>query len=334
MRDIARVAGVSQSTVSRILNGVPLLVPVAEQTRERVLAAAAELGYRPNPLARALRGARTMLLGVVVRDITDPFFASAIEALSRSARSHGYGLVLGNAQGRAEEAVALAAVLESRQCDALVLLGDVSDQPRLANDLRDSHVPVVALWQGSARHDLPSVNVDNERGIQLAVEHLAGLGHRRIAFVEGRRLGDIRERELAFSHHMERLGLEVPDGFIRHGPNTPAGGATALRTLLRKSPRPTAVVTSTDVLAFGVLHAAHLLGVTVPEALSVVGFDDIPLAAHAVPALTTVRMPTAEMVEAAVAIAIADTTDGSPPAPAAFVPELIVRKSTGRLSNH
>jgi DNA-binding LacI/PurR family transcriptional regulator len=332
MRDIARVAGVSQSTVSRILNGVPLLVPVAEQTRERVLAAANELGYRPNPLARALRGARTMLLGVVVRDITDPFFAAAIEALSQSARSHGYGLVLGNAQGRAAEAVALAAVLESRQCDALVLLGDVSDQPRLATDLRDSHIPVVALWQGSARHDLPSVNVDNERGIQLAVEHLAGLGHRRIAFVAGRRLGDIRERELAFRRYSGKLGLDVPERYLRHGPNSAAGGASALKALVRKAPAPTAVVTSTDVLAFGVLHAAHQLGLNVPDDLSVVGFDDIPLAAHAVPALTTVRMPTAEMVAAAVEIAIADNPDGPSPAAKPFVPELIVRQSTGRPS--
>ena len=118
MRDIAEAAGVSQSTVSRVLNDVPTRVPIAAETRERVTLAARKLGYRPNPLARGLRGAPTMLLGAVVRDITDPFFAGAIEALSVTANSHGYNLVLGHARGRADEAIALTGVLETRHCDA------------------------------------------------------------------------------------------------------------------------------------------------------------------------------------------------------------------------
>jgi DNA-binding LacI/PurR family transcriptional regulator len=130
MRDIASAANVSQSTVSRVLNNAPTRVPIAPETRERVLAAAQALGYRPNPLARGLRGAATMLLGAVVRDITDPFFAGAIEALSVEAMARGYNLVLGHARGRADEAIALTAVLETRHCDAIVLLGDMQDQPR------------------------------------------------------------------------------------------------------------------------------------------------------------------------------------------------------------
>lgn len=149
MKDIARATGVSRSTVSRILNNAPLTVPIAQETRERVLAAARNLGYRPNPLARALRGAPTMLLGAIVRDITDPFFAGAIEAVSSAARARGYNIVLGHAHARATEALELAAVLEARHCDGILLLGDMGDQPRLLADLRDTHVPVVALWQGS-----------------------------------------------------------------------------------------------------------------------------------------------------------------------------------------
>src|SRR6187397_1140577 len=135
MRDIAVAAGVSQSTVSRVLNDVPTRVPIAPDTRERVRATARRLGYRPNPLARGLRGAATMLLGAVVRDITDPFFAGAVEALSIAAMSQGYNLVLGHARGRADEAIALTAVLETRHCDAIVLLGALQDQPRLLADL-------------------------------------------------------------------------------------------------------------------------------------------------------------------------------------------------------
>jgi DNA-binding LacI/PurR family transcriptional regulator len=308
MRDVARVVGVSQSTVSRILNDVPLLVPVAADTRQRVHEAARRLGYRPNPLARALRGARMMLLGVVVRDITDPFFASAIEALSESARSRGYNIVLGHARGLAEEAIALAAVLESRHCDAIILLGDVSDQPRLVADLSELDIPVVALWQGPTPHLLHSVNVDNRAGVRLALDHLFELGHRRIAFVEGRRLGDIRERRLAFVSHAHHLGLEVPPAYIEHGLNTPDAGEAAIRSLIALPEPPTAIVAATDVLAFGVLHAAHELGIRVPADLSVVGFDDIPIAQHTVPALTTVRMPIAEMVAAAVELAVAEPT--------------------------
>src|SRR4029079_9468720 len=148
MRDIAVAAGVSQSTVSRVLNDVPTRVPIAPETRERVSATARRLGYRPNPLARGLRGAPTMLLGAVVRDITDPFFAGAIEALSIAAMSHGYKLVLGHARGRACDALVLTAVLHARHCDAIVLLGDLQDQPRLIADLADSLVPVVGLGQG------------------------------------------------------------------------------------------------------------------------------------------------------------------------------------------
>ena len=137
MRDIATAAGVSQSTVSRVLNDAPTTVPIAAETRERVTVAARRLGYRPNPLARGLRGAATMLLGAVVRDITDPFFAGAIEALSVEAIARGYNVVLGHAHGRADEALALTAVLETRHCDAIVLLGDMQDQPSLLADLKD-----------------------------------------------------------------------------------------------------------------------------------------------------------------------------------------------------
>src|SRR5688572_10454898 len=172
MRDIAELAGVSQSTVSRVLNDAPTRVPIAPETRERVLLAARQLGYRPNPLARGLRGAPTMLLGAVVRDITDPFFAGAIEALSVEAMARGYNVVLGHAHGRADEALALTAVLETRHCDAIVLLGDMQDQPRLLADLKDSIVPVVALWQGSSPLAVPTVDVDNRAGVRAALEHL------------------------------------------------------------------------------------------------------------------------------------------------------------------
>lgn len=331
MRDIASEAGVSQSTVSRVLNDVATRVPITAETRARVHEAARQLGYRPNPLARGLRGAPTMLLGAVVRDITDPFFAGAIEALSREARARGYNVVLGHAHGRADEAIALTAVLETRHCDAIVLLGDMQDQPRLLKDLRDSIVPVVALWQGSSPLDVPTVDVDNRAGIRAGLEHLVGLGHERIAFVSARLLGDIREREAAFVEFMrERFGT-VPDGLIRQVPNTPSGGEAATRTLLGLDSPPTAIVTSTDTLAIGVLHEAHGLGYVVPDTLSVVGFDDILFAGHTIPALTTLRMPTTDIVRVGIELAIdaaRDPRQPREPTVKIIAPSLIVRGST------
>lgn len=330
MRDIAEATGLSQSTVSRVLSGAPSAVAIGERTRSRVLEIANELGYRPNPLARGLRGASTMLLGVIVREITDPFFAGAIDAISTAAASRGYNIVLGHAHGKADEAIALRAVLETRHCDALVLLGDMSDQPRLLDDLRDSHVPVVALWQGAALEGVASVNVDNAHGIDAALDHIVGLGHRRIGLIAGRQLGDIRQRRSAFVHHVDALGERWSHVVIEGVPNDPAGGAEAFETLMRGSDPPTAVVATTDTLAIGALHAAHELGLRVPEDVSVVGFDDIALALYTVPALTTVHMPVAEMATLAVGIAIdeAGMLEAAEPPAHVLQPTFVVRDST------
>jgi DNA-binding LacI/PurR family transcriptional regulator len=331
MRDVANATGVSQSTVSRVLSGAPTAVPIAAQTRERVIAAAQELGYRPNPLARGLRGLQTMLLGVIVREITDPFFSGAIEAVSIEASRRGYNVVLGHAHGRADEAIALWGVLEARHCDAILLLGDMSDQPRLIEDLQRAQVPVVALWQGSQPAGIASVSVDNRVGIRTVLDHLVGLGHRRIAFVAGRRLGDILEREQAYLEYLDELGEPRREGYLQYAPNDPTGGVVAMHALMGLPERPTAVIASTDVLAIGLLHAAHERGVRVPDDVSISGFDDIPFAEFAVPALTTVRMPTREMVAAAVRMVIDEdaAVSGDRASQPILQPSLIVRDSTG-----
>jgi DNA-binding LacI/PurR family transcriptional regulator len=333
MRDIAAAASVSQSTVSRVLSGASTSVPIAPETRERVLQAAQRLGYRPNPLARGLRGASTNLIGAVVRDFSDPFFAGAVEALVVESMAHGYNIVLGHVDGRLDEAVSLTSVLETRHTDAIVLLGDMQVQPRLLDDLRSSSVPVVGLWQGTSPLEFPTVDTDDRAGIRAGLDHLASLGHRRIAFLSAELPVDYRVREDAYRDWMgERFG-GVPPGYLERCPNTLAGGAAALRRLLELPEPPTALATSTDLVAVGVLHAAHNLGATVPGRLSVVGYDDILIASHTVPALTTLRMPISEIVSHAVARAIALARDpDAPRGPSleVFKPTLIVRDSTAR----
>jgi DNA-binding LacI/PurR family transcriptional regulator len=330
MWDIAKAAGVSQSTVSRVLSGRSSTIPIAPETRQRILAEAQRLRYRPNPLASGLRGARTMLLGVIVREITDPFFAGAIEAVSAESAARGYNVVLGHAHGRAEEAIALRSILETRHTDAILLLGDTSDQPRILEDLRHTPVPVVALWQGLPLEGVCTVNVDNRFGVRALVQHLAELGHHRIAFVAGRPLGDIRERRDAFIEAMRELDVSLPAGFIEQVTNDAAGGEIALARLMALPNTPTAVVASTDIVAIGILSGAHRLGLRVPDDISVVGFDDIPMSAFTVPPLTTVRMPVAAMAAVAVREAI-DRVRGEPGGTSAHVlqPTLVVRESSG-----
>jgi DNA-binding LacI/PurR family transcriptional regulator len=334
MRDIALSAGVSQSTVSRVLNDSPTRVPIAAATRERVTEAARRLGYRPNPLARGLRGSATMLMGAVVRDFSDPFWASAIEALAVEAMSHGYNIVLGHAHGRVDEALALTSILEPRHCDAIVIMGDMQDQVRLLEDLRSSAVPIVALWQGSSPIEFPTVDIDDRAGVMGGLEHLIGLGHERIAFISAELPGSNPHREDAFVEFMNVRFGGLPEGYVQRVPNTLAGGETALRALLDLPEPPTAISTSTDLVAVGVLHAAYASGRSIPNELSVVGFDDLIQAAYTVPALTTMRMPIAEIVGEGVRQAIEFARDpelARDPCVTMFEPTLVVRQSTASL---
>lgn len=331
MRDIAAITDVSQSTVSRVLSGVPTAVPIAVGTRQRVIQAARDLGYRPNPLARGLRGAPTMLLGVIVRDITDPFFAGAIEAISLEANRRGYNVVLGHAHQSATEAVALWGILEARHCDALLFLGDLRDRPDLVEDLHDSSIPVVAMWHGTRDSDMPSVSVDNRHGIAAVMNHLVALGHRRIAFAGPRRLGDITERAEGYETAIRAHRLLQRADYAPETANTYDGGVSALDALMDLDDPPTAIVAPTDVIAMGMLHAAQRRGLRVPGDVSISGFDDIPVAAVAVPALTTVRMPTEAMIHEAIDMVIGPSDATGDPHPV-LQTHLVVRASTGPVS--
>ncbi len=341
MQDIADALGVSQSTVSRVLTGAPMPVPINPATRQRVLDMARQMHYRPNPLARGLRGARTMLLGVIVREITDPFFTGAIDAISVAASKHGYNVVLGHAHGRADEAIALRAVLETRHCDAIIIVGDTSDQPRLLQDLREAAATVVGVWQGSEfLPGMPTINVDNKAGVTQMLDHLLGLGHRDFGFIGGsfsfaggRAFGDIWERQVAFVEGLAERGIEVPPDNICDVYNNYAGGASGFERLMSRPSPPTAVMASTDVLAIGALRAASRMGLSVPGDVSIVGFDDLPLAEHMNPPLTSVCQPVAEIAAAAVRVAI-DRASGHQPEPGgpvmeSLAPSLVIRESSG-----
>lgn len=328
MKQIGALVGVSQSTVSRVLSGASSPIAVAPETRQRILEVVAESGYTPNPLARALRGARTALIGLIVRDIGDPFFGHAIAAITAEARGHGYNVVLGHVGSSAHEALALREVLEMGHCDGALLLGDLRDQTQLWADLVSHPTPLVGLWQGARAPHIPVLNVDNHAGIRLAVEHLRDLGHERIAFLQGGFTGDGLERGEAYAS----LLPAAPANYIQVTANDFTAASAAATMLLRLPTPPTAVVASTDVAAIGVLKAAASIGLRIPHELSVVGFDDIPLAAAVTPALTTVHQPMERLARSAVAamLRVIESPDGQPRRHV-LKPSLIVRESTARV---
>ena len=329
MKQIGELVGVSQSTVSRVLSGAPSIVPVAPETRERVLKLVADLGYTPNPVARALRSARTGLIGMIVRDINDPFFAAAVAAISAQIQAHRYSVLLGHVDSSAHKANELRDLLAMGHCEGAILLGDLRDQAALWADGAAHGIPLVGLWQGAREPHIPVVNVDNRAGIRLAIEHLVSLGHRRIAFVQGGRTGDGFERSDEFKRRLRELRPRLRYDCVRIADNTYSATADAVTELLTGSERPTAIVCSTDVAAIGALKSASRCGIRVPEHLSIVGFDDIPLAEFTMPSLTTVHQPLSKLGELAVEQLLRLIAQPEqPPGVTTIEPSLVVRAST------
>lgn len=329
--DVAAAAGVSTSTVSRVLNNVETPF-ISEKTSSLVRKVAEELGYTPNPLARALRLQRTNLLGLIVREIADPFFSEFIDSLSSQAQAEGYQVILGHAHSDPSEGLIMNDVLDARHADGLLILGDLrNDEPALQEMIR-ANPTVVALCRGSAPSVTPTINVDNRMGIRLLLDYLCDLGHRRFAWIDGGWLGDIRERQDAFLSELFARGLTIDPNWIRRTTNDAEGGYQAMTELLSLASVPTAVLASDDVMAIGALKAASVHGIHVPAEVSIAGFDDISIARFVTPALTTVRQPVEAMCKQALQV-ILGLIDQSLELDGQLLiqlpPELIIRDSTG-----
>jgi LacI family transcriptional regulator len=337
IRDVAEQAGVSQSTVSRVLSGSVTQIAISDKTRDRVHEVAQSLGYRPHPGARALSGKSTGLLGVIVRELDDPFFAKLTEVVSNVAKDKGYDLVLGNAKRDPKNALALRdRMLDLGYCDGILLCGDLressEDEIYLSRIGHNHQVVSVACGRGLLTYDIPSVGVDNHKGILLALDHLATLGHRRIACLDAGRGGDLSERLRAYEQYMRENFGEVPEGYVRQADNTCGGGYEAAVQLLSMDFPPTAIFAMDDMMAFGALAAALDLGWAVPQEISIVGFDDVDPSAYIRPALTTIRQPMQQIGQQAVELLLSVIGDEvtADPLPRLFLePSLILRQSCG-----
>ncbi len=296
IREIAKRARVSTATVSRTINRIPTVNP---QLAKRVWSVIDELGYYPNTQARALVSGRSRIFGLIISEITNPFFPEIVQVFERIAVQHHYEILLtstGNDPTHMETAV--RRMIERRVEGVAILTFGMEEG--LLEDLKLRKVPLVFVDVGPARPRVSNIRIDYQHGIRQAVQHLAALRHLQIAFISGPlQLKSAQARKQAFLGSMAEIGLEVDPALIVEGTHTIEGGIVALGKLLAGPSRPTAVLCSNDMTAIGVMRRAYEEGIRIPSDLSVIGFDDIRLAQFILPALTTVQMSQAELARLA-----------------------------------
>lgn len=329
--DVARKARVSKSTVSRVLSGKPNYMRAA--TRARVEHAITKLSYRPSSVARSLVSKRTHTVGLVISDVGNPFYSDVIHGAEDVAIAHGYALFLCSTNYDVERGWAYVQSLADKQVDGVLLMSSSMSGEWLA-ELVKHQIPTVAVdWEvrQTASRTLGLITQDFEAGIREAVDHLVGLGHRRLAHVSGPlNLATARIRRDAFVHALATHGIDASQVEVVEGNLRTDGGRRALAQLMELPQRPTAIFAANDLTAIGIIWAARDRGLRVPEELSVVGLDDVPLAAEITPPLTTVALRRYELGSLAMQMLL-DLQSKSGPAcmERELVSHLVVRQSTG-----
>ena len=324
--DVATHCGVTKSVASRVLNNDPTL-NVRPETRRRVQAVALELGYRAHAGARALAGSEAHALALLIPDLSNPVYSRIIRGAYRRAREHGYVMLLAEDTADDEADESFADLVEAGRVDGLLIASARPDHQLLSSArlARIPHVFVNREVPGSGRN----VGMDLSAASAIAVRYLHDLGHRRIGMASGP--GDLQPaeaRERGFTEQMTELGL---DPMIARGAFSEAGGAAAATQLLNNAALPTALYCSTLGQAVGALHAIRTRGLRIPDDISVVSYDDLPLADYLDPPLTTVAMPLLDLGAAAVD-AVLDQLHGDPPTSVAVpvVPAVVERRSVRR----
>lgn len=285
IKDVAALAGVSFTTVSHVLNNTR---PVSAEARARVLAAVDEIGYLPSAVARSLRKSETKIVGVLVPNVQNPFFAELVCGVEECCRQAGYSVFLCNSDNDPKNQQQYMRTLLEKRIDGL-LLSSAGDSEALAGLFRHASVPAVTVDRlvPGARADRVSVN--NQLGAHEAVRHLLSLGHRRIGCVSGPAEFEVtQERVAGWRRALQEAGIDARPEWLVESDFSSAGGHQAVKSLLRRQPELTAVFAGNDLMALGALRAAAELGLNVPRQLSVVGFDAIELGSFIHPALTTV----------------------------------------------
>ncbi len=299
IHDIARECGVNVSTVSRALNGS---YGVNDETRQKVLDVARRLNYVPNRVARGLATGRSQSLALLISDIRNPFFAEVARGAEDAAFAAGYDLILGNADLDRERQMRYLRSLVAKRVDGLIINSVSGLEESEVDELLDYGIPIVLLNRSDNVQSISTVSGDNFEGGYLAGQYLIGLGHRNIAHLSGpKQHGNLTERAKGFLKAVHQAGDTVR-AVVLHGDQNQLGGYLLTRKLLASQPAVTAISTANDAMAFGVIRALLEHGKKIPADISLVGFDNLELAAILQPPLTTVHQPKYEMGEAAVQI--------------------------------
>ena len=329
LRDVAARAGVHPATASRALNPETRLL-VREDTARRVLEAAESLGYHPNPVARSLRTRRSHTVGVLIPDLTNPLFPPIVRALEDRLAAAGYVALIGNTDGEGERERLVFQQMRARHVDGMVLATAHLSDPLLAEAARTG-LPVVLVNRMAQDHSLPSVSVDNDSGMRMAVAHLIAQGHRRIAHIAGpQEVSTGLSRYRGFVAAMGTHGLAAdPDLIVTAKAFSIEEGLRCTRALLERRADCTAVAAGNDMLAVGCFAALEEVGLNCPADMSVVGFNDMPFIDRLRPPLTTIRFPHYQVgTEAAQLLLERIGGQGGPVRVIYLAPELVVRGST------
>lgn len=328
IKEIAKRAKVSTATVSRTINRIPTVDP---QLAKRVWKVIQELGYYPNTQARTLVSGRSRIFGLVVSEITNPFFPEIVQVFEDLAVEHGYELLLtSTVHDPKRMELSVRRMIERRVDGIAVMTFGMEDM--LLQDAKLRDVPMVFVDVGPNLPRVGNIRIDYLHGIRQAVQHLAALRHDRIAFISGPSvLRSAIARRGAYEHSMQEIGMHVDSSLVVEADHTIEGGMIAMGTLLALPQRPTAVLCSNDMTALGVMHKCYEEKIPIPDALSVVGYDDIRLARFVLPPLTTVRMSQTELARLAFQALLTEVQRESPSASGteyALQTNLVLRDST------
>jgi len=322
---VARHANVSIATVSRTVNRVPTVGP---KLAKRVWDAIHELGYFPNTQARALGSGRSGLLGLIVSEITNPFFPELIQGFEDVAVENGYEILVSSTNYDPQKMELCIRRMLERKVEGVAIMTFGIEQP-IYEKLAHRNIPLVLVDAGPDRPGISLLKVDYHHGIRQGVQHLAALGHRKIAFISGPPgLHSAESRLQAFIKSVAECGIVPETDWIVPGNHTLEGGISALEKILAGPRHPTAVICSNDMTALGVLHKAYRAGLRVPQDLSVIGFDNIQMARVMIPPLTSIQMSRLELARAAVSALRAHVDGHGQQREYKIDTQLVVREST------
>lgn len=323
IKDIAKAAGVSPSTVSRALSGHPR---ISQKTKERIHRLAKEMGYTPSLLARSLVMQDTATIGVVITFASDPFLARMVTSIEQVAQERGYSVLMSSSYLDPDRELEVVGAFHGRRTSGIIVIGSRIGAKYL--QLRDRFpLPIVLT---NCRTYPYSVSTDNPAGARQITEYLVQLGHRRIAYIANRRSRRSNlDRMTGYRQALEANDIPIDEDLIVEGSGTLQGGSMATRVLLSCPRQPTAIFCFNDMSAIGVLGALQQARIRVPEEISVVGFDDVEFAAHSYPPLTTVRQPTGLMGQRLIHMLLQLVQGQKDIAPEVLPADLVIRESTG-----